>query len=180
MRLIRSVPWRLPLTSFLPRVFCFLIVFAASHESFAQALPATAGVTLSDKPIVLADAVRSHAVVLIAGFSREGGNGAGEWAKALRADPAFTRIVVYQIAILAGAPKLMRGMIKSGMKRGVAPADQDRFVVLSDDEQPWKSFFAVSNDSEAYVVLLDPQGKVLWRGHGSSPQLEPQLKAALP
>lgn len=128
------------MTSFLPRVFCLLIVFAASHESFAQALPATAGVTLSDKPIVLADAVRGHAVVLIAGFSREGGNGAGDWAKALRADPAFTRIVVYQIAILAGAPKLMRGMIKSGMKKGVAPADQDRFVVLSDDEQPWKSF----------------------------------------
>jgi hypothetical protein len=168
------------LSLFLPRVFCVPILLVASLSVFGQGLPATKGETLSNKPIVLSDAVHGHTVILIAGFSREGGNGANEWAKALRADPAFSEISVYEIAMIAGAPKLMRGMIKNGMKRGVAPADQDRFVVLTEDEQPWKSFFAVTNDNEAYVALIDPQGKVLWHGHGSRAQLTPQLKAKLP
>ena len=147
-------------------------------SGFAQSLPKTAGETLSGKHIVLADAVRGHTAILIAGFSREGGAGSGDWVKAIQADPALAGVAVYQVAEIAGAPSLIRGMIRNGMKKGLTPAQQDAFVVLTEEEAQWKAFFSVAADSEPYVALLDAGGKVLWLGHGAASLLEPQLRAA--
>lgn len=159
------------------------VVFVASAmaglSGFGQAMPNTAGETLSGKRIVLADQVRGRAVVLVAGFSREGGNGTAAWVKAIHADPALASVGVYEIAEIAGAPSLIRGMIKSGMKKGVPAAEQDSFVVLTEDAKPWRSYFGVGDDQIPYVMLLDPSGKILWHGHGSASDLEAQLKGAL-
>ena len=156
------------------------VVAALVHgQGLGQGLPATAGETLSGKRVVLADAVHGHAVVLVAGFSREGGNGTGAWVKAIHADPALGGVSVYEIAEIAGAPSLIRGMIKSSMKKGVPAAEQDNFVVLTQDEKMWRNYFDVGDDKVSYVMLIDPSGKVLWHGHGSAAELEPQLKAAL-
>lgn len=115
----------------------WVVLVAASMtglKGFSQEMPNTAGETLSGKRIVLADQVRGHAVVLVAGFSHEAGNGTGAWVKAIHSDPALASSVsVYEIAEIAAAPSLIRGMIKSGMKKGVPPAEQDYFVVLTED-----------------------------------------------
>lgn len=156
-----------------------MLTAGLSHLGAAQALPSTAGETLAGKPIVFADAVHGHVTAIVAGFSREGGTRCGEWVKALHADAALANVDVYQVAMIAGAPGFIRGMIKSGMKKGVPPAQQDHFVVLTQDEKLWRSYFDVSADQDPYVVLMDANGKVLWRGHGLPANLEPQLKAAL-
>jgi hypothetical protein len=160
-----------------------LVVLVASAMTglmaSSQEMPNTAGETLSGKRIVLAEQVRGHAVVLVAGFSHEAGNGTGAWVKAIHADPALASVIVYEIAEIAGAPSLIRGMIKSGMKKGVPAAEQDYFVVLTEDAKPWQSYFEVGDDQVPYVMLLDPSGKILWHGHGSASGLETQLKAAL-
>ena len=145
----------------------------------SQSLPATAGESLSGKRIVLADATRGRAAVLVAGFSHEGGMGTGAWVKALRADPALAGTTVYQVAMLEQAPGFIRGMIKSGMRKGLTEGEQDNFVVLTQDEKLWRSYFDVSNDNEPYVVLIDNTGKIIWHGHGAAAELEPQLRAAL-
>lgn len=149
------------------------------HSSFAQEMPRTDGETLAGKRVVLADAVRGHSVVLVAGFSRAGGNGTAAWVKAIHGDSALAGWSVCEIAQIAGAPGFVRGMIKSGMKKKVPAADQDNFVVLTQDEQLWRTYFEVSDDQVPYVVALDDAGKVLWRGHGAAAELDPQLKAAL-
>ena len=154
------------------------IIVSALPNAFAQALPATAGETLSGKQIVLADVLRGHTAVLVAGFSREGGAGTGDWVKALRADPALSGALIYQIAQIAGAPGFMRGMIRNGMKNGLTPAQQETFVVLTEGQRAWKDFFGVGTDKEPYVLMLDPSGKVLWRGHGPA-SMEPQMRESL-
>jgi hypothetical protein len=151
-----------------------------SDSGPGQEIPRTAGETLSGKSIVLADEVRGRTAVVVAGFSREGGNGAGAWVKSIHADPALNGVAVYEIAEIAGAPSLIRGMIKSGMRKGVPPAEQTNFIVLTQDEQPWRAYFDVSDDQVPYVVLIDATGKVLWHGHGKAAELEPQLRAVRP
>jgi hypothetical protein len=148
--------------------------------AYSQSLPVTAGETLSGKRIVLADAVRGHAVVLIAGFSKDAGDGCGMWAKAVRGDAAMAGVRVYQIASLESAPGFVRGMIKSAMRKGLLSADQDSFVILTQEEKLWRSYFAVSADKDPYVVLLDASGKALWHGHGAARDLEPLLRNAKP
>jgi hypothetical protein len=150
-----------------------------AKESAGQAMPATAGETLSGKRVVLADAVRGHPTVLVAGFSRGGGNACAAWVKALHGDSALSGVTVYQMAMIAGAPGMMRGMIKNNMKKGVPPAEQENFVVLTQDENSWRSYFEVSADQDPYVILMDGSGKVLWHGHGSPDNLEPMVRAAL-
>jgi hypothetical protein len=151
----------------------------SSQTLTPQDLPKTAGEMLSGKRIVLADAVRGHAAIMVAGFSREGGNGTGAWVKAIRSDPALAGISLYQIAQIAGAPGLVRGLIKSGMKKNVPVAEHDSFIVLTQDDKPWRSYFEVSDDQVPYVVMIDASGKILWRGHGPAAGLEPKLKTAL-
>ena len=155
-----------------------VVLAAASAGALGQALPATAGETLGGKRIVLADAVRGHAVVLVAGFSRQGGNGTRPWVRAIHSDSVLAGFPVYQVAQIAGAPGLIRGMIKSGMKKGVPPAEQDTFVVLTQDEKAWRDSFGVSDDQVPYVMAVDSAGKVVWRGHGGAEQ-EPRLRAVL-
>lgn len=145
----------------------------------AQTMPATQGETLAGKPLVLAQALRGHAGVLIASFSKDAGSGADAWAKAVRQDPAMAGLAVYQAAMLERAPGFIRGMVKSGLRKQIPAAAQDHFVVLVQDEPLWRSYFGVSTDKEPYVVLLDASGRVLWHGHGDAQNLEPLLKAAL-
>jgi len=144
----------------------------------AQGMPATAGETLSGKRLVLAEAVKGHAAVLVVGFSREAGDGSGLWAKALHGDAAMAGVPVYQAAMLEKAPGFVRGMIKSGMRKGLKAAQQDDFVVLTQDEKLWRAYLQVTEDKDPYVVLLDAGGNVLWHGHGAAEGLEPLLRAA--
>jgi hypothetical protein len=150
-----------------------------SVACLGQSLPTTPGETLSGKHIVLADAVRGHTAVLVAGFSHEGGIATGEWMKRIRDDHAFAGVTVYQVAMLAGAPSFIRGMIRSGMKKGMPADQQDASVVLTEDQKLWEAYFNVTTDKDPYVVLMDASGRILWHGHGPAADLEPQLKGAL-
>jgi hypothetical protein len=159
-------------------VLCWVLAaFTVEGAAQAPGMPGTAGETLSGKRIVLADAVRGHAVVLVAGFSHDGGIACGDWMKAIRADAAG--VEVYEIAMIEGAPGLFRGMIKSGMRKGMSAAEQDRVVVLTQDDKLWEKFFAVSNGQDPQVMLLDGEGNVVWHGHGAASEVEPQLRAAV-
>ena len=170
------------------RVFLIVVCAAwaaagASANALAQAqvpgMPTTAGETLSGKKIVLAEAVRGHRTVLVAGFSHDGGIACGDWMKAIRGDASLASVDVYEIAMLEGAPALFRGMIKSGMRKGMSSAEQERVVVLTQDDKLWEKYFEVSNGQLPQVMLLDAQGNVVWHGRGAADVVEPQLRAAV-
>jgi hypothetical protein len=160
-------------------IFLILLAVLLRGTAFGQEMPKTTGETLSGKHMVLAEEVRGHAAVLVAGFSREGGNGTGAWVKAIHADSALAGVPVYEIAQIAAAPGLIRGMIKSGMKKSVPAAEHDTFVVLTQDDKPWRTYFEVGDDQVPYVMMINEKAKILWRGHGSAADLEPQLKDAI-
>jgi hypothetical protein len=161
-------------------VLCWVLAaFAVAVAAQAPVMPTTAGETLSGKKIVLADAVRGHAVVLVAGFSHDGGIACGDWMKAIRGDAALAGVDVYEIAMLEGAPGLFRGMIKSGMRKGISLAEQERMVVLTQDDKLWEKYFQVSNGQVPQVMLLDEKGNVVWHGQGAAGAVEPQLRAAV-
>ena len=165
---------------FLRTFFLLATIIVAPVFGRAETLPATAGDTLSGKGLVLADAVRGHAAVLVACFSNEAGESCGEWARVIHGDAALQGIQLYEAAMLERAPAFLRGLIKVGMRKGISAADQDNVVVLTQDEKLWRSYFGVTTDKDAYVVLLDDSGQVRWHGHGAARDLEPQLKSAIP
>jgi hypothetical protein len=144
-----------------------------------QSLPTTEGETLGGHRVVVAQAIRGHAAVLIAGFSKDSGDACGAWAKAVHDDSALRPAEVYQLVMLERAPSLLRPMIKSGMRKGLSAGELERFVILTQDEKLWRSYFGVNDDKEPWVVLIDAYGRVLWHGHGAARNLEPLLKQAM-
>jgi hypothetical protein len=142
------------------------------------AMPGTEGETLSGKRVVLAQATAGHVSVVVMGFSREAGDPCTDWARAIRADPALKGVRVYESAMLAAAPALLRGMIKAGMRKGVSAGEQEDFVVIVKEEQLWRSYFGVENEKEPQVILLDGDGRIRWKGHGLAKDMEAELRAA--
>ncbi|MGA2535105.1 MAG: hypothetical protein ABSF53_03750 [Terracidiphilus sp.] len=145
----------------------------------AQTMPATEGETLSGHRMVLAQAVQGHASIVIGSFSKDAGSACEEWSKAIQADPALAAVTVYQAANLERAPGFVRGMVKSSMRKQTPVSIQDRFIVFTQDDAQWRSYFGVTTDKDPYVVLMDASGQVRWHGHGAAAGLEPLLKAAL-
>ena len=144
----------------------------------AQTVPHTEAETLSGKKIVLPDDFGGHIAVLNIGFSRAGGDSSGRWGKQLRQDLAGDKnLRLYSIAELQDAPKMARGMIKHGMRGGVPKEEQDLFVVLYQDEDTWKKLADFSAADDAYILLADSTGKIVWHTHGKSP--DPQSISAL-
>jgi hypothetical protein len=159
-----------------------LVVFGAAlfvGVCAAQTLPATEGETLGGHKVVVAQAVRGHAAVLIAGFSKDSGDASAAWAKAVHGDAVLKGAEVYQLVMLERAPGFVRPIIKSGMRKGLSAAEQEECVILTADEQLWRSYFGVNNDKEPWVVLIDASGRVVWHGHGAAAGLEALLRQAL-
>lgn len=152
------------------RVATVLAMIALAGTLCAQTIPHTEAETLAGKKIVLPDGFAHHPALIIIGFSRAGGDSAGRWGKELRKHIAENSAVqIYSIAVLQDAPKLMRGMIKHGMRSGTPKSEQERFVVLEHDEEIWKKLSDFSDTDAAYVLLTDSQANILWRGRGRAP-----------
>jgi hypothetical protein len=67
---------------------------------------------------------------------------------------------------LESVPKLVRGMVLRSMKSSVPQSDQAHFMPIFSDEMAWKSVARFGNPDDAYVMVVDGDGKVLWQTSG--------------
>jgi hypothetical protein len=148
-----------------------MILVAASLS--AQVIPHTEAQTLSGKKIALPEAAAGHSAVFIVGFTHAGGDSSGRWDKQLRQDFATdSDLRIYSVAVLQDAPRMVRGMIRHGMRGNVPKNEQDFFVLLYEDEDVWKKVADFSNPDDAYIFLVDSAGAIRWHTHGKAPNQE--------
>jgi hypothetical protein len=146
-----------------------LMVLVAASVS-AQVIPRTETETLSGNKIVLPDASAGHPAIFIVGFSHASGDSSGRWDKELRRDFASeSNLRIYSVAELQDAPRMVRGMIRHGMRGSVPKNEQDSFVLLYQDEDVWKKLANFSEPDDAYILLVDAAGNIRSRTHGKGP-----------
>jgi hypothetical protein len=122
--------------------------------------------TLTAKQLDLPSAVAGRPALVVFSFSRAAGKDAGLWNERLSRD--FPNAVTgYTIILLESVPKLFRGKALSGIRSSMPPSIQDRTIISYHDEDLWKQRLAVSDDSRAYVVLLEPDGHIRWNNSGA-------------
>jgi hypothetical protein len=139
------------------------LVLSAQSETF----PRLKGATLSDKQIVLPDDAHGKIALLVIGFTRKSSQATRAWGQRFNKDFGNDqRYVRYQVAVLEDVPKLIRGMVTSGIRRDIPAGEQEHFVIVVNGEADLKRFMAYSVPDEAYLLLLDAKGAVQWRGHG--------------
>ena len=149
---------------------CFLTLLTSSLAQDVPKLPKIEGESLAGHQVVLPDEAAGKVAVLVFGFTKASKGPTSAWANKLLADfgtqPEF---VLYQLPVLEDVPRLIRGMVISGMKRGVPENKRDHFVPVLRQEAELKKFVHYNEPDDAYLVVLSRAGKTLALNHGSAP-----------
>lgn len=72
-------------------------------------------------------------------------------------------------AELRDASKMVRGLIRHGMRGSIPQDEQDSFVLLYQDEDVWKKLADFSDPNNAYLLFVDAADNIRWRTHGEVP-----------
>ena len=135
----------------------------------AQQFPRLQEENLDGRQVVLPDAVAGRVTVLVVGFSHASSTPSGAWAKRVQDDFGKTpNFALYQLAVIEDAPRMIRGMITSGMKKGVPENQRAYMVPVVHQEAELKKLVNYGAADDAYIVVLDRNGKVVWQTHGST------------
>ena len=131
------------------------------------------------------DAALGKIALLILGFTKASKVPTGDWEKRISKDfngqPAF---VLYQLPVLEEVPRLVRGMVISGIRKGVPEDMRDRFIPIVYGEAGLKKLVNYKELDDAYLVVLNRAGTIVAQTHGpltdaAYAQLRAQLEPLL-
>lgn len=140
-------------------------------------LPAVGAETLAGAKVSLPQVFNSRPAVLIWSFSREGGAKVKDWFTALDREAPGQ---VYSVAMLEAAPRLIRGLIRSGMRRDTPANAHSRTLLLYKGEKEWRARLGLKDPAVPFIVVLNGAGEIVWsRGAAYSPALAAEAISAL-
>jgi hypothetical protein len=147
---------------------CLQATAVAVTLVLGAALPHTEAETLSGKKLVLPDAVLGHPTIVVIGFTKRSQSQTTAWSTQLTKDyAAEPRLQRYSIAVLDDVPGLIRGLVISGIRKGVPKEQQDNFMILTHDAKPWRDLAGITNADDAYVILFDNTAHVVAQTQGT-------------
>jgi hypothetical protein len=111
-----------------------------------------------------ADAAGKVSLVVMS-FSKDSGLASKAWAERYAKDGGHS----YTAALLEAAPRLVRGLIRSGMRGDMPKEMHGRTLLIYKGEAEWKkrTGFQAGTEKQPYLILLDRQGRVQWQRHGA-------------
>ena len=154
----------------------FLVLLAA--VTIAMTLPVSAAAqhfprlqeqNLNGQQVTLPDAASGKVAVLVMGFSKASKTPTEAWAKRIESDFGKTSgFALYQMPVLEAVPKVIRGMVIAGIKKGVPESERANFVPVLHNEDDLKKLVGFKGEDDAYIVVLDRSANVSCQTHGSS------------
>ena len=165
----------------IPVLSVYLLLAAWAAAQAVQPMLRIEGESLAGNKVVLPDAAKGKVAVLIFGFTKASKTPTSTWAKRLNADFATQPgIVLYQLPVLEDVPRLFRGMVISGIKKGVPENLREQFVPIVAGEAELKKLVSYKEPNDAYLIVLDRSGRVAYQQHWSSPDSAyPQMQSEI-
>ena len=130
-------------------------------------MPRIEGESFAEQKVTLPDDAKGKVAVLVFGFTKASKGPTSTWG-----DEIFSEFgnqagfALYQLPVLEDVPRFVRGMVISGMKKGIKENRRDRFVPILQGESELKKLVSYKEPDDAYLVVLDPSGKVVQQMHG--------------
>jgi hypothetical protein len=148
-------------------LYCLAFVVSSAAQSGVP-MPKTQGESLAGHLVMLPDAAAGKVAVLVFGFTKASKVPTSAWAEKLQAGPG-TRpdYELYQLPVLEDVPRLIRGMVISGIKNGVAESKRDHFVPIVQGEAELKKLVGYQEPDDAYLIILDRSGNIVQQIHGA-------------
>jgi hypothetical protein len=151
-------------------LFCFYCLLAVVTTAWAQGqqpISLVEGESLSGRRVMLPDDAKGKIAVLVFGFTKASKGPTSAWG-----DRVFTEFgaqhgcALYQLPVLEDVPRFIRGMIISGMKKGVKENMRDHFVPVLKGESELKKLVSYKEPDDAYLIVLNPSGQIARQMHG--------------
>jgi hypothetical protein len=150
----------------IPGLLIFVLFTAGTCAG--QQIPGVKTKALDDSEVVLPKAGSRQVLVLVVGFSKKGGDVCGVWSRQIAAEyGGDAGVAYYSLPMLEEAPSFLRPMIEHGMKNGATAKELAHMAPVTAGEQQWKKVVGYAAADDAYLVVADAQGKLVWQGHGA-------------
>ena len=133
---------------------------------FAQSLPRLQETNLAGHEVALPDAAKGKIAILVMGFTRGSKVPTSEWGKKIASDYASRGVELYQLPVLEEVPRVIRGMVISGIKNGVPENEREHFVPVLHHESELKKLVGYKEADDAYLVILGRDGNIAYQTHG--------------
>lgn len=131
-------------------------------------LPPLKGKFLSGRTAVLPQAASGRVALLMLGFTYDSRFQVEAWAQRFRRDfGAQSAVTFFEIPMIGGMARMGKWFIDSGMRRGTPKTDHENVITVYGGTEPWKQRVGFNDPSAAYLILIDQNGRVAWRGAGS-------------
>ena len=144
-----------------------LALAVAALLTTGETLPELKGEFLTGKDAVLPVASQGRVALLALGFTYDSRFAVEAWVKRYRAEfPDKAKTTFYEVPMIGGMARLGKWFIDSGMRRGTPKADHENVITVFGGVDPWKERVGYKNEKEAYLILLDAEGKIRWMHHG--------------
>jgi hypothetical protein len=132
-------------------------------------VPETHATSLTGTAVALPDALKDKVSVLVVGFSHTSQQQVASWGRLLAENYGDSHGVAYfELAMLAGAPKMLRGMIVKQMTSSVPYPQRPHFLPVMEGEPAWRAVAHYNKPDDAYVLIVDGAGGVLWQTEGEA------------
>lgn len=130
--------------------------------------PSVEGSSLEGEHFVLPSDLKGELNVVLVAFTREQQADVDSWTPFLKtAVESRHEVRVYEIPTLGRRYRLMRPFIDGGMRRGIPDAAvRAATITLYIDKSPFRESLRLPDEDRIYVLLVDKQGRVYWRGDG--------------
>ncbi|WP_434928003.1 hypothetical protein ACRWQM_16310 [Shewanella sp. HL-SH5] len=144
-----------------------------------QVFPSVTGQTLEQQPMALPDDLKGKVALLLIGYKQNSQFDIDRWLIGL--DMTQTQVAVYEVPTIQGLfPRMFSTFIDNGMRAGIPKPLWKGVVTVYQDGDQVQAFTGNENPNNTRVVLLDPQGKVIYfYDQGFSVDALNQLRALL-
>jgi hypothetical protein len=130
-------------------------------------MPPLRGEFLSGRKAVLPDAARGRVALVALGFTYESRFAVEAWIMRFRQDlGADSAVTFFEVPVLGGMARMARPFIDGGMRRGTPKALHENVITVYGGAREWKLRLRFREPDDAYLMLLDRAGHVVWHHAG--------------
>jgi len=130
-------------------------------------MPRVEGESFAGRTALLPDEAKGKVAVLVFGFTKASKGPTSAWGEKLFSEfGKQAGFALYQLPVLEDVPRFVRGMVISGMKKGIKENMRDHFVPILQGESELKKLVSYKEPDDAYLVVLNPSGKIVRQLHG--------------
>ena len=168
------------------QLYCLLAVFFSGWAYAQLPMPRIEGESFAEQKVMLPDDAKGKVAVLVFGFTKASKGPTSAWGEKVFSEfGKQAGFALYQLPVLEDVPRFVRGMVISGMKKGIQENMRHHFVPILQGESELKRLVNYKEPDDAYLVVLDPSGKIVQQMHGSFSdaayeQLRKEIQVLLP